>query len=66
MKSHTLSRMPRRLMAIVLPFALAACAAVGPEHEVPVVATGPGWTSPSAGSVDAATLAVWWTTFGDA
>ena len=66
MKSHSLSRMPRRLMAIVLPFALAACAAVGPEHEVPVVATGPGWTSPNAGSVDAAALAAWWKTFGDA
>lgn len=67
MKSHSLSRMPRRLMAIAFfLLALGACAAVGPEHEVPVAFTGPGWTSPNAGSVDAAALAAWWKTFGDA
>ena len=55
-----------RLLAIVLPLLLAACAAVGPEHEVPVVATGSGWTSPTQGTIDAAALAAWWKSFGDA
>jgi NodT family efflux transporter outer membrane factor (OMF) lipoprotein len=70
MKSCLFSSMPRRLKATVLPLAipvlLAACAVVGPEHEVPVVATGSGWTSPAQGHIDTATLATWWKSFGDA
>lgn len=63
---QTFPHAPLRLMAIVLPLALTACAAVGPEHEVPLVATGSGWTSPTQGAVDTAALAAWWKTFGDA
>ena len=65
MKPPSPMRIPR-LMAIVLPLTLAACAAVGPELEVPVVATGTGWTSSTQGAIDSATLAAWWKTFGDA
>ena len=66
MKYALLSRPSRRLLASVLPLLLAACAAVGPEHEVPAIATGSGWTSPTQGAVDAAALATWWKGFGDA
>lgn len=60
------TRPSRLLLATVLPLLLAACAAVGPDHEVPVVATGGGWTSPTQGTIDAAALATWWKSFGDA
>jgi len=66
MKTRSFPRMSLRLMAIVLPLALTACAAVGPEHEVPAVATGSGWTSPTQGAIDTAALAAWWKSFGDA
>ena len=56
----------RRLMAIAVSFVLASCATVGPDHEIPTVATGSGWTSPSQGTLDAAALAAWWKGFGDA
>ena len=65
MNTRSLPRLPLHLMAIVLPLALTACAAVGPEHEVPAVATGSGWTSPTQGAIDTAALAAWWKTFGD-
>lgn len=65
MKSPSPMGIPR-LMAIALSLALAACAAVGPEHEVPVIATGIGWTSSTHGAIDTAALAAWWKTFGDA
>ena len=41
METRSFPHMSLRLMAIVIPLALTACAAVGPEHEVPVVATPP-------------------------
>ena len=67
MKSRSLPPLPRQLLATVLGMALAGCAAVGPEHEVPLVATGTGWIAPTpGGSVDAATLAAWWKILGDA
>lgn len=62
-KCETLSR---RLMAITVSLALASCAAVGPELEVPAVAAGSGWSAPTTGAIDAAALAAWWKTFGDA
>ncbi|MGN6830020.1 efflux transporter outer membrane subunit [Paucibacter sp. M5-1] len=57
--------------AILLPTALAValllggCAAVGPEHRRPAVATGEGWSRPADAALDAALLARWWTVFGD-
>jgi len=66
MKTRTFPNISPRLMAIAISFALASCAAVGPEHEVPTVATGTGWTSPTQGAIDTAALAAWWKTFGDA
>lgn len=70
MKSCSFSSMPRHLTATVLPLAisvmLTACAVVGPEHEVPAITTGSGWTSPAQGRIDTAALATWWKSFGDA
>ena len=54
------------LLALLLATLLAGCAAVGPEHHVPDVATGDGWIGGTSAPVDSDTLTQWWTTFHDA
>lgn len=46
---------------------LAACAAVGPDHQVPAVPVGAGWATPvDTTAPDSAALSQWWASLGDA
>jgi NodT family efflux transporter outer membrane factor (OMF) lipoprotein len=60
-----LSRPSRRPLALAVALALAGCA-VGPDFVAPRVEAPEAWGEPSAEAGDAeASLAAWWTRFGD-
>ncbi|MBS1208538.1 MAG: efflux transporter, outer rane factor lipoprotein NodT family [Proteobacteria bacterium] len=65
MRTLPVFMLPHRLMITTLPALLAACAAVGPEHTVPAVATGQGWQTSADTTAVPANLARWWRSLGD-